>query len=199
MNPVTRRWCLLAVAGAPVVLGISAQTLSVRLEGDYLRVGAPRLDFLRDSPLERLKDGKSAAYLAQLTVSTGTDRIVQGRSILHFVVSYDIWTERFKVTVVTPGTKNSSSAKNNLTREAAQSWCLDQLQIDLAHVPTDRPIWVRLDMHSEDPRESDIIGEPGISLSGLIALFSHPPKNQQIRFTEEVGPLRVADLRKPRS
>jgi hypothetical protein len=73
------------------------------------------------------------------------------------------------------------------------------LKIDLAHVPDDRPIWVRLEVRSEDARATEgIVGEPGISLSGLIALFSHPPKNQQIRVFQEVGPLKVADLRKNR-
>jgi hypothetical protein len=199
MNPVTRRWCLLAIAGAPVVLGISAQSLSVRLDNEYLRISAPSLDFLKDKPLERLKDGNTVRYLAQLTVATGADRIVQGRSLVRFAFSYDLWTERFKVTVLATGATTGPSARN-LTREAAQAWCLDQLKIDLAHVPTDRPIWVRLEMRSEDPKETEgIVGEPGISLSGLIALFSHPVKNQQIRFTEELGPFTVADLRKAHS
>jgi len=118
MMQVTRRWCLLAIAGVPVVLGISAQALSVRLDNDFLRVSAPNLDFLKDTPLDRLKDGKTVGYLAQLTVSTGTDRIVQGRSIVHFAISYDIWAERFKVTVLAPGSQ-ARPAQKNLTREAA--------------------------------------------------------------------------------
>jgi hypothetical protein len=199
MTQFTRRWCLLAIAGVPVVLGISAQALSVRLDNDYLRVTAPNLDFLKDKPLERLKDGKTVGYLAQLTVSTGADRALQARSIVHFAISYDIWAERFKVTVIAPGSQAHPSQKN-LTREAAQAWCLDQLKIDFAHVPTDRPMWIRLEMRSEDTKETEgIIGQPGISLTGLIELVSRPVKNQQVHLAEEIGPLNVSDLRKAHS
>ncbi len=59
MNSITRRWWLLAIAGAPVVLGISAQTLLPRLDNDYLRVSAPNLQFLTGKALERLKDGNT--------------------------------------------------------------------------------------------------------------------------------------------
>jgi hypothetical protein len=195
------RWWLLALAGAPIMMGVIAQALSVRVDSSFLRVSAPNLDFLKEKPLERLKDGNTVGYLAQLTVATGEERTVQGRSIVRFAFSYDIWTERFKVTVVTPGPKNETrpSAKN-LTREAAQAWCLDQLKIDVARLPADRPVFVRLEMRSEDARETQgIIGEPGINLSGLIALFSRPVKNEQVRLSEEIGPLNLADLRKPRS
>lgn len=196
MNRVTWRWWLLAIAGAPIVLAVTAQALSVRLDNDYLRISAPALEFLKDKPLKRLRDGNTVGYLGQLTVSTGTDRIVQGRSIAHFAFSYDIWAERYKVTLITPGIKGRPSAKN-LTREGAQSWCLEQLKIDLTRVPSDRPMYIRLEMRSEDSKETEgIIGEPGISLSGLIALFSHPVKNQQVHVFEEIGPLTVAELRK---
>jgi len=199
MKRHTWRWWLLAIAGAPIVLGISAQTPSVRLDNDYLRVNAPELQFLTGKPLERLKDGNTVGYLGQLTVATGPERIVQGRSVVHFAISYDIWTERFRVTVVAPGSKAPAPAKN-LTLDLAQAWCLDQLKIDLARVPTDRALFVRLEIRSEDAKETaGIIGEPGISLSGLIALFSHPVKNQQIHLATEVGPLKFADLRKPHS
>lgn len=196
MSRISRRWCLLAIAGAPLGLGITAQALSVRLDNDFLRISAPNLQFLTGKPLDRLRDGNTVGYLAQLTVSTGAERTVQGRSIGHFAFSYDIWTERYRVTLLSPGLK---FAAKNLTREGAQSWCLDQLKIDLAHVPADRPIWIRLEMRSEDPKETaGIIGDPGISISGLIALFSHPVKNQQVHLIEDVGPSSLAELRKPR-
>lgn len=181
------------------MLGITAQALSVRLDNDYLRISAPNLEFLTDKPLARLMDGNTVGFLGQLTISSGSDRIVQARSIAHFAFSYDIWTERFKVTLVTPqlNTHELPPSAKNLTRGAAQAWCLDQLKIDLAHIPADRPIWVRLEIRSEDPRETaGIVGEPGISLSGLIALFSHPVKNQQVHLIEEIS-LKISDLRKP--
>jgi hypothetical protein len=190
----------MAVAWAPMALGISAQALSVRLENDYLRVTAPQLEFLTGKPLDRLHDGRNVNYLGQLTVSTGADRIVQGRSVVRFAFSYDIWTSRFKVTVMTPGLKTPGPSAKNLTAEAAQAWCLDQMKIDLSHVPVDRPVYIRIEMRSEDPKDTEgIVGDKGINLSGLIAVFSHPVRDKQvIHVAEEIGPLRVTDLRKPR-
>src|ERR1039458_3947428 len=103
MNSVTRRWWLLAIAGAPIVLGLTAQALSVRLDNDYLRVSAPSLHFLKDKPLERLRDGNTVGYLGQLTVLTGPDGPVQSRSFARFAISHDIWEEPntgFRVTLV---------------------------------------------------------------------------------------------------
>lgn len=195
MKSVTRRWWLLAVAGAPIALGLSAQTLSVRLDNDYLRVSAPALQFLTGKPLERLKDGNTVGYLGQLTVATGSERTVQARSIAHFAISYDIWEERFKVTLVTAGTAARLSAKN-LTAAAAQAWCLDNLKIDLAHVPNNKPIWVRLEIRADDPKEGpSIIGE-GISLGALIDLISRPPRSPQQHWVLDSGPLTLAEMRK---
>lgn len=56
MQKVTRRWWLMASFGAPFSLGLSAQALRVRLDGDDLRVGAPQFGFLTGKPLEKLKD-----------------------------------------------------------------------------------------------------------------------------------------------
>ena len=70
MNSITRRWWLLAMAGAPIVVGLTAQSLVVRLENECLRVNAPNMEFLTDKPLERLKDGHTVGYSGQLTVST---------------------------------------------------------------------------------------------------------------------------------
>ena len=68
MGAVTRRWWL--VAGfAPLFLGLSAPALRVRLDGDDLRVSAPQLNFLSGKALERLKDGNSVVFLAQVSLS----------------------------------------------------------------------------------------------------------------------------------
>src|SRR5207245_8298709 len=69
MNEVTKRWWLVASFGAPLALGLSAQSLKVRLDGDDLRVAAPQLKFLTGRSLERLKDGASVVFLAQLSLS----------------------------------------------------------------------------------------------------------------------------------
>ena len=179
------------------MLGITAQALSVRLENDYLLVNAPSLHFLTGKPLARIRDGNTVGYLGQLTILTGEFGPVQTWSFAHFAVSRDIWEvdpdAGFKVTLVSPG---KPSAKK-LTAIAAEAWCLDQLKIQLTRIPADRPIWVRLEIRSEDQKETaGIIDTPGISLSRLIELFSHPIKDETVRVTEKAGPLRISDLRR---
>lgn len=201
MSQITRRWCLLAIAGAPVGLGITAQALSVRVDGDYLCVKAPSLKFLTGKPLDRLRYGNTVPYIAQFTVSTGDPKIVRARALARFAISHDIWedmTTGFRATLVTSDPKNRPSIKN-VSPEAAQSWCLEQLKVNLNQVPGDRPIWVRLEVRSEDPlQDKGIIGEPGISLSGLIALFSRPVKDEQFHWYKEDGPFTVENLRRSR-
>ena len=50
----------------PMVLGLTAQSLYLRLDDGFLRVSAPNLEFLTGKPLERLMDGKTVGYLGQL-------------------------------------------------------------------------------------------------------------------------------------
>jgi hypothetical protein len=196
MNALTRRWCLLALAGAPVMLGIGAQSLVVRVDNDYLRVNIPNLQFLTGKPLERLQNGNTVGFLGQLSVAVGAQANVQVRSAAHFLFSYAIWEERFKVTLLTPGFTARLSA-NNLTAQAAQSWCLENLKIDLSQVPVDRPIWVRLEIRAEEPKDTEsVIGEPGISLSRLLELLSRPPKSPSSHWVFEAGPITLAELRK---
>ncbi len=201
MNHIIRRWWLLAFAGAPIVVGLTAQALSVRVDNDYLRVSAPNLHFLKDKPLDRIRDGNTVGYLGQLTVlnGPGPDATVQSRAVARFAISHDVWEEPnagFRVTLVTPGLHDKPSAKR-LSNIAAEAWCLEQLKIDLVRVPGDRPIWVRLEIRSENQKETaGIIDTPGISLNKLIEVFSHPMKDEQVHLIEQIGPVKVEDLRK---
>jgi hypothetical protein len=196
MNPVTRRWWLLAIAGAPIVMGVTALALSVRVDNDFLRVGAPNLQFLTGEPLRRLHDGSTVGFLGQLSILTSENGPATFKSAARFDVSHDVlelMTTGFKVVLATP----EGPSVRNLSPEAAQSWCLSQLKIDLTDVPPNRPIWVRLEIRSQGPKETDgIVGAPGISLTGLIELLNHRPPKQEVHLTARVGPYTISDLRK---
>jgi hypothetical protein len=111
-------------------------------------------------------------------------------------MSQDIWDERFKVTKIDAGGQAERSA-SHLSTEAAQAWCLDNLSIDAAGLPADKPFWVRLEIRAEDPRDqAGVVGDGGINLTRLLELFSHPARAQQPRWTRDAGPLRLADLKK---
>lgn len=185
---------LCATAGAVS----SSDTLVVRLDGDYLRVSLPHIDFLRGKPLERLKDGASVAFIGQVTITTSPQSLTPvARTVARFALSYDIWEERFSVTRIgqSPESKRTIS---HLSAQATETWCLDNLGIDRSLVPAGKDFYVQLDLRAEDPRDDlvGIIGDPGINLTRLIELFGRPPRSPQERWFFSSGPLRLAELKK---
>jgi hypothetical protein len=198
---LTRRKLIVALAGAgsccALARGVSAGALAARLDGDYLRITAPHLNFLSGRPLERLKDGQSVAFIGQLTIAPSLNSVVvQARSVARFAFSYDIWEERFSVTKMgeRPEARHSAS---HLSAAQAENWCLDNLAIDRSAVPSDQPFYVQLDLRAEDPRDQiGIIGDPGINITRLIELFGRPARSAQPRWLLNSGPYRLADLKK---
>lgn len=199
---LTRRAGVAALAAGAVTCAWAvtvAPELRVHLDGDFLHISAPRLDFLNGKALERLKDGVSIAFIGQLTVTLAPNAVApQARSAARFALSYDIWDEHFSVTRFgdRPGLRRSIS---HLSAQAAETWCLDNLSVDQAQVPADKPFYVQLDLRADDPRDQiGIIGEPGINITRLIEIFSRPVKGNQQRWLLNAGPFTLADLKKAR-
>ncbi len=193
MGEVTRRWWLMASLGASISLGVSAPSLGVRLDGDDLRIAAPQFHFLTGKPLEKLKDGASVVFLAQLSISTEVNAPAIKRAVDRFIVSYDVWEEKFSVTQ----TGVERGAVTHLSSAAAESWCLDHLVIGIDGVAPDKPFWVRLEMRAEDARDqAAVVGDAGINLTRLIEIFSNPARAQQLRWDAVAGPVRLADLKR---
>ncbi len=186
---------LLCASLLPIDLG--AQDLAVHLDGDYLRVSLPHIDFLQGKPLDRLKDGASVAFLGQLTITlTPTSLNPIARSVGRFALSYDIWEERFSVTKIgqTPDSRRSAS---HLSAQATENWFFDNLGIDRSQIPADKQFYVNLDLRVEDPRDQvGVIGDPGINLTRLIEIFGRPNRGAQPRWLKSSGPFRLDDLRK---
>ena len=93
----------LAALGAFSAYAVSpnAVRLFAYLDGDLLRISAPQLNFLNGKPLERLKDGGSVAFVAQISLHTSPGAVVSAtRTAARFAFSYDIWEEKFSVTRV---------------------------------------------------------------------------------------------------
>ncbi|MGD1071778.1 MAG: hypothetical protein ABSB15_16725 [Bryobacteraceae bacterium] len=190
----------LAAGAASCVFAVTLATspeLLVRMEGDYLHISAPHLNFLSGKTLERLKDGASVAFIGQLTVTSTPNAIIpDARSVARFALSYDIWEERFSIAKM--GEKpDSRRSISHLSVQAAQNWCLDNLAIERSLVPSDRLIYVQLDLRIEDPRDqAGIVGDPGINITRLIEIFSRPAKSAEPPMVLRNGPFRLADLRK---
>ena len=199
MGQITRRWWLLASLSAPLSVALNAQNLVVSLSSaNFLHISAPQLHFLSGKPLERLKDGATVAFLGQLSISGDANATIRARAIARFAMSYDIWEERFSVSrfsITKPETPLHSVS--HLSAAAAEAWCLEHLSLDISQWPQDKPVWVRLELRTDDGRdETGVIGDPGINLTRLIELFSRPARAKQSSWQLDAGPLRLADCKK---
>jgi hypothetical protein len=199
MFQVTRRWWLLASMSAPFAAALVAQQLDFRLEaGNLIRISVPGFQFLSGKPLERLKNGSSVSFLAQLSISTDANRTIEQRAITRFALSYDIWEERFSAVRYPLSRVEEASRKSSpLSGAAIQNWCIESLSVDASRIPLDQPVWVRLELRVEDTKDTGgLIGEPGISISRLIDLFSRPARTSQDHWQLDAGPIRLMDLKR---
>jgi hypothetical protein len=187
---ISRRSWLLAGLTAPLLRARTAAGLLVSFDGDNLHVSAPQLHFLSGRPLNRLHDGATVIFLSQLTIFRDSQGTVWRHAPERLTVSYDVWQEKFSVIL---GTTNRRVT--GLTASAAEGWCLDNLAISALGVPYNRPFWFRLELRTADPKDlSSVVGEPGISIRGLIEIFSRKPGADEEPWTLNAGPLRLADL-----
>jgi hypothetical protein len=189
----SRRSWLLAGLTVSAFRARAAPLLSVSFDGDNLHVAAPQLHFLTGRPLNRLKDGTSVVFLSQLTIFRDDRGTVFRRSPERLTVSYDVWEEKFKVVLAVD--RRSAS---RLSLAAAETWCLENLAISALGLAPDRPFWLQFDLRAATPKElSALVGDPGISVRGLIELFGRKPGADEPQWRLAAGPLRLTDL--PRS
>ena len=188
---ISRRSWLLAGLATPLVRAWSAEKLAVNWDGDNLHVAAPGLHFLTGKPMERLRDGATVAFFSQLTLFTDNRVSVFRRITDRLLVSYDLWEEKFSVSRLLSADRPVS----HLTAAAAEAWFVEGLAISAMGLVPDGPFWLRLELRTADPRElSSVLGEPGISITRLIEVFSRKPGGDEPNWTLDRGPLRLAEL-----
>jgi len=191
---ISRRSLLLAGLAIPLFQARGAGVLDVSFDGDNLHVIAPDLHFLTGKPLERLKNADTVTFLTQLTVYSDERGTIYRRIPERLVVSYNLWEEKFAVTI--PGPYKRSM--ENLTAAQAEAWCFDQLAISALGMTPERPFWMKFEMRTTERRElAGLVGDSGISLSSLIDIFSRAPSGE-ISWTRSAGPLRLKDLPRTR-
>ena len=76
---------------------VSTQGLVPHQVSGELRVTDPALHFLTGKSLALLHDGAAVPFDFQLTVASGSEGNVVARSLERFMVSYDVWEEKFSV------------------------------------------------------------------------------------------------------
>ena len=161
-----------------------------RVSGD-VHIAAPHLHFLIGQSLQRLHDGAVVPLDFQLTIAAGSKTNVVTRALERFTISYDVWQERFSVTRLRDFHKSSL----NLSANAAETWCLDNIFIPASSLPEGRELWARLEIRSVEP-SPQVSGAPtpNISLATLIEIFSRNPRPQQQHWSLESLAFHLADL-----
>jgi hypothetical protein len=176
-----------------LVSALVAQTLSARIEGEQLHILAPRVHLLTGEAFQRLHDGATVNYELQLTARADKAGKALARAIARFSVSYDLWEEKFAITRL----GSSPRSVSRLTATAAEAWCVDNISMPVGALPPTQQFWVRLDYRAEPSGvPSDQSQNSSSTLSSLVDIFSRRPRSEQVHGSEDVGPLRLADLRK---
>ncbi len=190
MRTHERSFVVLACAAVVIIAsarsGAQSGRLAVERQGDRLRLSAPQAHFLEGVTLERLRNGAAVTYVFTATVETGPG----GRSSHveeRFVVSYDLWEEKFSV--VQPGPPHRSAS--HLSAAAAEAWCLDNLLLRVPALPPDRTFVVKLRaaVAEDDPQPRD-----GFTLSALIDVLSRKRADAPAHWELLSAPLRLMDM-----
>lgn len=193
-----RLWWIVAAFAGGIAMAMAAEELILRARGPRLEFTAPRLHYLTGRPLARLHNAEPVAFDIQVTLAAGTRLNVIKQSAARFVISYDLWEEKFKVTKTLPARKTAS----HLTANEAEAWCVQEMTMtDLVGVASNQPLWARMEIRAEDEHERRLFGrdnitDEGISLTSLVEKFSRLPQATQLRWMLEAGPVTLEQLRR---
>jgi hypothetical protein len=171
---------------------LDAQHLGIIRSGEAIAAQAlaPGLGVIRGDTLTRLKDGHSVRVDFDLAVLPGPGGAAAANGRQTFVLSYDLWEERFAVTLAGPPPRSVT----HLTANAAESWCLEHVTIPVTALGTlrDAPFWIRLEYRLLDGETAAARDEDaGLTLRGLIEAFSRKPRPSAVAHAVEAGPFRI--------
>jgi hypothetical protein len=190
-------WILTFVSG--LAIAMMSEELLLHWRNNRLELGlSTRVHFLEKKPLELLHNAAAVPFNFNVTVWSGNKNHVLARNFDQFIISYDLWDQTFKVVK----TQSPRMEKEHLTQAAAEAWCIERMTMDLPGVAPNEPLWVRLEIRAEDGKEGSLFGrgargsvnESGISLSGLIDLFSRPPQQQSHWGPYDSGPVTIEEI-----
>jgi hypothetical protein len=168
-----------------------AQSVTVERAGEALAVRAPDFDFIRGEPLERLRSGRAVRVDLALDVLPGPGGPIAAQGRETYVLSYDLWEERFAVT------RAGSPARSiaYLTASAAEVWCLDHLTIPVSAMGrlAREPFWIRLGYRILEADAAATDNDNGeFTLRGIIDALSRRRKNEPQAHAMEAGPFRLS-------
>ena len=193
-----RPWWFLLSFVTGFLFAMFAEELAVHWRNDELHISAPKLHFLAGQSLDRLKNGDSVPFDFQLLLWRDARGNLSARSLERFVVSYDLWEEKFSVTKVrASAVLREGTSVSHLSAPAAEAWCVDHIALPSGSLNLTQQFWVRLEIRSAEPKQTaGVVGDSGVSLTRPIDLFSHPVRADQQKWTVESGPLKLEDLKR---
>jgi len=168
-------------------LPASAQSLDVRLDGDHLRIAVEKARLLVGEPLKKLHDGASVAYVVRVLALSSRAGSVLVKSDYRFVISYDIFEEKFQVSRTQP----TARVLSHLSAAAAEAFCSEALELPIVAIAANASFWIRWEYQTEGPT---LPGDPAINIEGLVDIFSRKSTKEPARAAVESGPYRLADL-----
>jgi hypothetical protein len=189
---ISRRGWLLAGLAIPLFRARAAANLSATYDGDLLYPVAPSLHFLTGKVLDRLRDSADIqVFASQLTLFHQDGEVPVQQAHARFIVSYSIWEEKFKVAI--PG--SAARSQEGLSAVQAETWCLENVAISSSRLAPDKPFRMRFELRSVQPRDlSRVLGDLGISLTGMIEIFSRKAGADDPHWTLETGWLKLLNL-----
>ncbi|HTC35717.1 MAG TPA: hypothetical protein VK724_20245 [Bryobacteraceae bacterium] len=170
-------------------MSVSTQGLVPHQASGELRVTDPALHFLTGKSLALLHDGAAVPFDFQLTVASGSKTNVVARSLERFMVSYDVWEEKFSVVRVRDFRKSGM----RLSASSAEAWCLENIFVPTGALPAGQ-LWAHLEIRSVESKEPLAAGS-GINLATLIEIFSRPSRPEQDHWSVESAPFQLVSLK----
>jgi hypothetical protein len=176
------------VALASLEARLGSQSMTMTSTGGNVRVQAPGFRFLSGQPLARLKNGMTVRVELELRVLAAPGAatpVTQNRQT--FILSYDLWEERFAATVSGSGSRSIS----HLTAAAAEAWCIQQLTVPVSGLGAlrNQPFWIRLESNMIDGERTSREDE-GLTLRGIIDTLSRKT-GEKTSHSAEGGPFQV--------
>jgi hypothetical protein len=199
MPAMTKRLLLLMFLSFATgfALAVWAEDLILRRQEDQLRFIAPKVHFVAGRTVDRLREGIAVPVNFQFTIAVGNRQNVVERMFESFVISYDLWEERFKVVRLKVEGAGQRKSASNLTALQTEAWCYDQMGLSLANIPKNQPLFMKLEIRADDSgsRAPLFNAADTFNLTALINLFSRPAERQQPHWTLEAGPIGYTDLK----
>ncbi len=181
-----------AAGVAILAAAVPAEQLTLDLRGDTIFASARKLDLIQPRLLAQLKRGGTVAFDFHLALSVGDRATVSRRAFERFVVSYDLWEERFAVTTL----RKPQTRVAGLAGGGVANWCLQNISLPLPRITPGDKLWMRLEVRAaENRREVDLSPEDGLSLATLVEAFSRGAKSGETQWSLDSGPVSLATLR----